>query len=139
MNKGLLIGALAGGISGLATTTLIAKKAKKPIGCKGSFAHIMSNDKLDEQAKKDTFKQIGKQNLKDAKALVGKGLSKVNINNKNLKSMIKDSKIFKKVNALPKPLKAAIATATAALTILVPAWALKSAGDSGYIEAQNEK
>ena len=62
MNKGLLIGALAGGISGLATTTLIAKKAKKPIGCKGSFAHIMSNDKLDEQAKKDTFKQIGKQN-----------------------------------------------------------------------------
>ena len=52
---------------------------------------------------------------------------------------IKDSKIFKKANALPKPLKAAIATATAALAILVPAWALKSAGDAGYIEAQNEK
>ena len=169
MRTALLIGALAGGISGLTTTTLIAKKAKKPIGCKGSFAHIMSNDKLDEQAKKDTFVQIGKQNLKDAgkvagttavlsgaaalatksskvstflkdaKSFIGEGLSEININDKNLKSMIKDSKIFKKANALPKPLKAAIATATAALAILVPAWALKSAGDAGYIEAQNEK
>ncbi len=169
MRTALLIGSLTGGVLGAGTAALVAKKAKKPIGSKGSAMHILTNDKLDEQAKKDTFKQIGKQNLKDAgkiagatavlsgaaalatkstkvstflkdtKALFGEGLSEISINNENLKSMIKDTKIFKKVNALPKPLKAAIATATAALTILIPVWALKSARDAGYIEAQNEK
>ena len=169
MRTALLIGSLTGGVLGAGATALVAKKAKKPIGCKGSTMHILSNDKLDEQAKKDTFKQIGKQVLKDtgkiagttaglagiaalatkstkasaflkdAKACIGKGLSKVSINNKDLKSMIKDSKIFKKANALPKPLKAAAATAAAALAIIIPAWMAKSAGDAAYIEAQNEK
>lgn len=169
MKTALLIGSLTGGVLGVGTTALIAKKAKKPIGVNGSTMHILTNDKLDEQAKKDTFKQIGKQALKDtgkaagitaglagaaalatkstkvstflkdAKAFAGEALSRVVVKNKDLKSMIKDTKIFKKVNALPKPLKAAIATATAALAVITPILVLKSEKDCAYIEAQNEK
>ncbi len=169
MKNALLISSLAGGAVGLGSVALAAKISKKPIGCKGSMAHIMSNDKLDKQAKKDTFKQIGKETLKDtgkiagatavlsgaaalatkstkvstflkdAKATIGEGLSKISINNKNLKSMITDSSLYKKANALPKPAKAAIATAAAALALITPFWMLKSASDAGYIEAQNEK
>ncbi len=165
MTKAALIGA-AVGTAGLVTA---AKLSKKPIGCKGSIAHIMSNDKLDGKAKARTFAQIAGQTAKDtvtiagvtagaagaaavasksakftnflknAKSKAGEALSNVSIKGKDLKSTIKETGLYKKISALPKPAKAAVAVGSAVLGALGSIWMLKSAGDAGYIEGQNER
>ncbi len=56
----------------------------------------------------------------------------------NLKDIIKNSKIYTKLNALPTPAKAGLAVAAATLALAAPIVALVSAQKAGYIEGQHE-
>lgn len=170
MKNGLLaIPAIAGGVMGLGATPLIASKAKNPIGSKGSITHILSNDKLDKEAKKDTFKQIKKEAFKDTGKLFGMtagvaGIAAIatksgkvtnklksfkknagtllnyfSYRGKSMKDIIANTKEYKKFNTLPKPLKAGIGAAVATLAVLTPIFLSKSRTDAAYIEAKNEQ
>lgn len=171
MSNGLICAAsaIAGTGLGIGSLALASKLSKKPIGCKGSIAHILSNDKLDKQAKVDTFKDIAKENLKDTgkvlgisagyagmaalaskstkfpkilkmfRKFVGDKLSNISYKGNDLKSIIANTTAYKKFNALPRPAKAAIAYGGAALAALSTIFAIKQTSDAGYIEAQHEQ
>ena len=169
MNTGALTtaasAAIAAGAIGAAS-----KLTDNPIGCKGSLAHIATNEKLDAKDKVKTVAQITGQQLKDTvtiagvtsvaggaaavaakssnkfvdylknvKHQAGEALSNITIKGKDLKSTIKDSNLYKKIDSLPKPAKAAIMVGSAVLATMSSFGKLKSAGDAGYIEAKNEK
>ncbi len=76
--------------------------------------------------------------LHNAKSTVGGLLSKVSINDKNLKEIVKNNGVYKKLNALPTPAKAAIAAGAAALALVAPIAGLVNAQKSGYIEGKHE-
>ncbi len=76
--------------------------------------------------------------LHKAKTNVGNILSKVTVDNKNLKEIVKNSNIYKKLNNLPTPAKAAIAVGAAALALVAPITSIVSARKAGYIEGKHE-
>lgn len=76
--------------------------------------------------------------LQSAKSGVSEFLGKCNFDGKNIKDMIKSTEIYNKYNALPKPAKVAIATATAALAIIAPIAQSVYGQKAGYIEGKNE-
>lgn len=76
--------------------------------------------------------------LQTQKGKVGNLLSKVTVNSKNLKEIIQGNNLYKKLNALPAPSKAAIAAAAATLSIVTPIATIVSARKAGYIEGKQE-
>lgn len=138
------------------------------IGMKGSPAHILTNNNMTKAEKKECYKELNKESLKDTLKLttltagvagvgavasksdkfvgalkgirhsVGEALSKVNINGTNLKEAVKNSNAYTKFNSLPKPVKAAAAVAAAALAIIAPLATIGGAAKSGYIEGKHE-
>ena len=76
--------------------------------------------------------------LHSAKSKVGNLLSKVTVDNKNLKEIVQNNNIYKKLNPLPTPAKAAIAAATAAAAIIFPAYVVVGSQKAGYIEGKHE-
>ncbi len=58
--------------------------------------------------------------------------------NKNLKDMIKNTKLFQKLNSLPTPAKAGLAVSAAILALAAPITALISSQKAGYIEGKHE-
>ena len=76
--------------------------------------------------------------MKNVRTQVGNALSRVSIDDKNLKELIKNSNLYKNFNALPKPAKAAIATGSAILALILPTAAISSASKLGYIEGKHE-
>ena len=61
----------AGAAIGVGTLAAGAKLAGKPIGCKGSIAHIASNDKMTAKDKAATYAQIAGSQLKDTVTIAG--------------------------------------------------------------------
>jgi hypothetical protein len=76
--------------------------------------------------------------LNSAKTKVGTLLSRVTVDNKNLKDVVANSTIYKKLNALPTPAKAAIAVGTAVLALVAPLATLVGSKKAGYIEGKHE-
>lgn len=66
---------LAGGVLGSVGTMgglkLASKLTGKPMGLPGSAAHILTNDKLDKQAKAQVLKECTKESFKDIAKLTG--------------------------------------------------------------------
>lgn len=64
---------LGAGIGAFAATSKASKKISektgKPVGCTGSYTHIMTNDKIEN--KKGTLAEITKESLKDTGNLLG--------------------------------------------------------------------
>ena len=169
MNNVGSAGVLMADILGMGPFATAVKFSKKPYACKGTGSHIIHNDKLDEQAKKDAFIQINKKAFKGAskiavftagvagaaaiaakttkgskflivaKGVIGNALANISIKNKSLKSMITDTKLFKQINKLPKPAKAAIGAAAVVFALVAPLWRARMSAEAAYIEAQNEK
>ncbi len=138
------------------------------IGMKGSPAHILTNNNMSKAEKKECYKELNKEGLKDTVKLttltagaagvgaiasksnkvvnglkairhsVGEALSKVDINGTNLKEAVKNSSLYTKFNSLPTPAKAAIAVGTAALAIIAPLATIGQASKAGYIEGKHE-
>ncbi|MBQ8887075.1 MAG: hypothetical protein IJY61_05170 [Candidatus Gastranaerophilales bacterium] len=76
--------------------------------------------------------------LNEAKTGIAEMLSNVSLGNKNLKDIIKSTKIFEKVSKLPAPAKAAAGAAAVALSIVTPLFLLVQSQKAGYIEGKNE-
>ncbi len=74
----------------------------------------------------------------NAKSTIAKGLSKISIDGKNLKEMIKGTKIFDKFNKLPAPAKVAIAAGAALVALVAPLATLVGSQKAGYIEGKHE-
>ena len=137
------------------------------VGMKGSIAHVLTNDKIEdkgacfkEMAKesiKDTLvlgsvtagtagaaaiatgcsnKAAGAFNQLKTKA--GEILNKISINDKNLKDIVKNSKIYNKISALPTPAKAAIAAGAVAITLVGSLMTVSAQSKAGYIEGKHE-
>ena len=135
------------------------------VGMKGSIAHVLTNDKIEdkgacfkEMAKesiKDTLvlgsvtagtagaaaiatgcsnKAAGAFNQLKTKA--GEILNKISINDKNLKDIVKNSKIYNKISA--SPAKAAIAAGAAAITLVGSLMTVSAQSKAGYIEGKHE-
>lgn len=86
---------------GVAATKGASKLTGKPVGMYGSTAHILTNDKLEKQDKKEILKEVDKQQLKDlgkigglsaltaGGAVIAAGCSKKALNGfKNIKNSI---------------------------------------------------
>ena len=137
------------------------------VGMKGSIAHVLTNDKIEdkgacfkEMAKegiKDTLvlsgvtagtagaaalatgcsnKAAGAFNQLKTKA--GEILSKISVNGENLKDIVKNSSIYKKINTLPTPAKAAIAAGAAAIALVGSIMTISAQSKAGYIEGKHE-
>lgn len=76
--------------------------------------------------------------LSSAKSSVAGALESISVNGQNLKDMVKNTKVFEKFSALPKPAKAAIAVGATALAGLGTIYTLVSSSKAGYIEGKNE-
>ena len=151
----------------LGTIKLANKITGKPVGCKGSIAHVLTNDKIENKAAcfnelnkecaKDTLKLTtatgvaagagaiatiaspkAKSFLQSAKTAIGNFLSNVSISGKSLKDIVKNTKVFTKFNSLPAPAKAAVAIGGAVLAAGCALLGISSASKAGYIEAQHE-
>ncbi|MBE7705708.1 MAG: hypothetical protein E7Z91_00475 [Cyanobacteria bacterium SIG30] len=61
--------------TGVGALALTSKVTKKPVGINGSIAHILTNDKLDKEAKKDVFKETAKEEAKDLLTATGTTLA----------------------------------------------------------------
>ncbi len=164
-----LLGGATGVGLGVGTSKLYTKMTGKPAGAPASLAHILTNDKLDKQAKKDVVKEqlveSGKDTLKlgataagiggaaalacaksskaaaffaSTKTKIGNVLSKVSISGKNLKDLVKSTKVFDKFNSLPAPAKVAIAVGAGVVALVAPLATLVSSQKSGYIEGKHE-
>lgn len=59
------VGTIGGIGLGMAGAKGISKLTGKPVGMYGSTAHVLTNDKLDKEAKKEVAKEVNKQQLKD--------------------------------------------------------------------------
>lgn len=70
MNPNTLAAAV-GTATAAGTIAVASKLSGKPIGCKGSIAHIATNDKMDAQDKAKTYTQIAGQQLKDTVTIAG--------------------------------------------------------------------
>ncbi len=144
-----------------------ARNANKTIGVPASLAHVLTNDKLDNNGKvlaeqtkecfKDTLKLGGiaagtgaaaallsgssakaAKLFNSAKGKISGFLSKINYKGKSVKDIIKNTKIFQKYNSLPAPAKVGVAVAAAVIAIATPIASLVSAQKAGYIEGQHE-
>lgn len=162
-----LLGSATGVGLALGGSKLYTKATGKPAGAPASLAHIMTNDKLDSKAAvlKEQFIEGTKDTLKlggaavgtaaaaslvtgnsakvagfvqKAQTKAGKLLSKVSINNANLKDIVKDTKVFQKFNSLPTPAKAGIAAGIALLAVVTPIFTLVQSQKAGYIEGKHE-
>ena len=173
MNKNLgMVGfatlASCGSVAGtLASIKLQPKITGKPVGCEGSLAHVITNDKIpnkiscfadmQKESIKDSFKLVAatgaaagagalatvssptvKGALQKAISKTGKALSNVSVSGKSVKDLVASTKAFTKFNALPAPAKAAILAGSAALAVIAPLALTASAAKAGYIEAQHE-
>lgn len=158
-----------GGIGTMGGLKLASKITGKPMGLPGSTAHVLTNDKLDKEAKKEVLKECTKEGFKDIAKMTGvagaaagaaaiatgcsnkasavakkafagaeKLLSKVSVNGKSLKTMVKNSNLYKNFNKLPMPAKAAIAAGAAVLAFAAPILGLSAQSKSGYIEGKYE-
>jgi hypothetical protein len=174
MNKNVMgnvaASALCCGTAGLGSLGAIKLQNKitgKPVGCQGSVAHIITNDKIED--KFECFKEINKEGAKDAlklttvsglaagagalatvaspkaksalksaKTAIGNALSNVSISGKSVKDIIKNTNVFTKFNSLPAPAKAAIAIGGAVLAAGFALFEIMSAAKAGYIEAKHE-
>ncbi len=168
--KPIIIGGLAGTGIGLGGSKLYQKISGKPAGVPGSIAHIVTNDKLDNKAKAEVFKEQFVEGTKDTlklggavagtataaslitgnskkaadvfnkiKSKTGEVLAKCSINGKNLKDLIKGTKVFQHLNSLPTPAKAGIAAGAALLTLATPIVSVLNAQKAGYIEGKHEE
>ena len=137
------------------------------IGMVASPAHVMSNKNITDKKAclRDITKQNVKDTLvlagtvagagtaavittgvsnkaagfvKNAISNAGKALSKVNIDGKNLKEMVKNSKLYTKFSSLPTPAKAGIMVATAASALIHPLWLVNSVSKGAKIEGNYE-
>ncbi len=68
----------------------------------------------------------------------GNALAKVTISDKNLKEVVKKTKIGGKFTSLPTPAKAAILAGTTVLAAALPSMSRLFAAKGGYIEGHNE-
>lgn len=159
--------AVAGIGIGLGGAKIYNKITDKPAGCPASTAHVLTNNKLDSKVATaaEMFKEgikdtatlggitlgtagaaslvVGNSNkaanaFKNLIKTAGEKLSQITVKGKDLKNIIKDTKIYSKLNALPLPAKAAIAAGCAAFALLAPTFALTSATKQGYIEGKHE-
>ncbi len=73
-----------------------------------------------------------------AKTKIGNMLSKVSVGGKDLKEMVKGTKIFDKFNKLPAPAKVAIAVGAGVVALVAPLATLVSSQKAGYIEGKHE-
>lgn len=151
------------------TSKLESKIVDGPVGCIGSYSHLVTNDKiLDKRGlDKTLLKEGAKDTLKlgvavgvtaGAGALVtglsskakgsfqslisktGDILSKVSISDKgNLKEIIKNTKVFTKMNSLPAPAKAAILAGGTVLAAGLSVLGSVSSAKAGYYEAKFEE
>lgn len=164
-----LLGGAAGIGLGVGGAKLYTKATGKTAGVPGSLAHIMTNDKLDKQAKGNVLKEQlieqGKDTLKlgataagvggaaalayakspkaasvltNAKSKIAEGLSKISVGGKNLKEIVKGTKIFDKFSKLPTPAKVAIAVGAGLVALASPIFLLIQSQKAGYIEGKNE-
>lgn len=173
MNQKVLLGGITAlsGCAGIAAPFAVIKLQNKvtgkPVGCKGSVAHVITNDKiqnkiacLGEQQKegiKDSFKivaatgaaagvgalaTVASPTVKGAVpkviSKVGKALSNVSVSGKTLKELVSSTKAFTKFNGLPTPAKAAILAGGAVLAAATTLGTIASTSKAGYIEAKHE-
>lgn len=165
--KGKALPLVLGATLGLGGSIAASKITGKPVGCKGSIAHVLTNDKIED--KLACFKEMNKEGAKDtlkltaatgvaagagalatvaspkaksflqnAKTFVGDLLSEFSISGKSVKDIVKNTKVFGKFNSLPAPAKAAIAVGGAVLATGLTLVGCVSAAKAGYIEAQHE-
>lgn len=73
------------------------------------------------------------------KSKIGDTLAKCSINGKNLKDIVKNTKVFQKFNSLPTPAKAGITAGAALLALAAPVVSMVSAQKAGYIEGKHEE
>ena len=78
------------------------------------------------------------QVMNNAKSKIAEGLSQVSFGGKNLKDMIKGTKIFEKISKLPTPAKVAIAVGAGVIALVAPLATLVSSQKAGYIEGKHE-
>ena len=76
--------------------------------------------------------------LNEVKSEIANILSKASFNGKNVKDLIKSTKIFEKISKLPAPAKAAAGTVAVVLSIVTPLFLLVQSQKAGYIEGKNE-
>ena len=156
-----LAGAAIGAVATVGICKGISKLTGKPVGIAGSPAHVLTNDKVD--SKMGVFKDQFVGGLKtDAKVLgvtgIAAGLGALaakkspelvdtlkSVKNtfsetfaQELKSVIKDTKVYQKLSALPTPAKVAVAVGSYALLIGSTIAGLSKIAKYGYIEGQHE-
>lgn len=167
MSNVKLISMAAGLGIALAGGKIYSNKTGKTVGCPASVMHVLTNDKLDNKMAttgemlKESIKDtailggvalgtagtasliVGNSN-KASKSFAnlikkaGEKLSHISVNGTDLKSIIKDTKLYSKINNLPLPAKAGLAAGIAAFSFLAPSVALTSAFKQGYIEGKHE-
>ena len=76
--------------------------------------------------------------LKEVKTGVGELLSTISVNNKNLKDVIKNTKLYSKINALPTPAKVALTAGSIVLSIITPFAIIGQSQRNAYIEGRKE-
>lgn len=138
------------------------------VGMKGSGIHIFTNKNMEKGDKKACCKEICKESAKDILKLtagvagaagagaaatksnrvvnalknfkhsVGDVLTKADIGDTNLKEVIKGSEIYKKLNKLPLPAKAALAAGAAALAVGKVVIKAARIPRAAYIEGKHE-
>ncbi|MBE7705143.1 MAG: hypothetical protein E7Z90_04940 [Cyanobacteria bacterium SIG29] len=162
-----IVGAAAGTGIALGGSKVYQKVTGKPAGAPASIAHVLTNDKLDSKAAtigemtKEGVKDLlvlggGAATVGGAAAIatgcsnkvgqafakgiskVGDALSKIAVNGKNLKDLVKSSSIYTKFSALPAPAKAAILAGAGVLALVGPLVTMVSAQKAGYIEGKHE-
>jgi len=135
----------------------IAKKTGKPQGAPGSTIHVLTNDKLDKQAKKETMKEINSasnkitlKSLKLCAEAAGAAAVAASCSPKFAKQVTKLTKLpvvknvvkfateNTKSGKLPTPAKAAIAVGTLAVAAVAPFVMAINGGKAGYIEGKHE-
>lgn len=86
------------------------------------------------------------EKFSEAKDAISHALGNISIKNafsagstpKTLKTIIKENKVFQKLNGLPAPAKAGIAVAAALASIVLPITMIQNSAKAGYLEAQHE-
>lgn len=66
-----LVSGVAGAAVSVGSSKIYSKVTGKPAGLPGSIAHILTNDKLDKQAKSKVVKEQTKEGLKDTLKVTG--------------------------------------------------------------------
>lgn len=151
----------------MSASAIAGKLTGKTTGVPGSYAHITTNNKLDN--KRTVQNEITKECVKDTltvggitvgtaavgslavansnkcadvfKKLTEKAsefLGNSTINGTNVKDAIKNTKVFEKLNSLPMAAKAGIAAGAVALAVVAPLAQIVTSAKAGYIEGKHE-